>query len=67
MTLKNAALFAVAGMTLLSILLAVGFIRDFSGFLSGVVAAMEFLKSGIHLLASLSVTLFLYVFYKAQA
>jgi len=33
------------------VLLAAGFIRDFSAFLSGVVAAMELLKFGIHLLA----------------
>ncbi len=67
MTLKNAALFALIGMTLLAVLLVAGFVRDFSAFLSGVVAAMELLKSGIHLLASLSVAVFLYVFYKAQS
>ena len=67
MTLKNAALFALIGMALLSVLLAAGFIRDFSGFLSGVVAPLELLKSGIHLLASLGVAVFLYVFYRAQA
>ena len=67
MTLKNAASFALIGMTLQTVLLAAGFIRDFSAFLSGVVAAMELLKSGIHLLASLSVAVFLYVFHKAQS
>ena len=67
MTLKNAALFALIGMTLLTVLLAAGFIRDFSAFLSGAVAAMALLESGIHLLASLSVAVFLYVFYKAQS
>jgi hypothetical protein len=66
MTLKNAALFALIGMTLLTVLLAAGFIRDFLAFLSGVVAAMELLKSGIYLLASLSAAVFLYVFYKGQ-
>lgn len=67
MTLKNAALFALIGMALLTVLLAAGFIRDFSAFLNGVVAAIELLKSGIHLLASLSVAVFLYVFHKAQS
>ena len=67
MTLKNAALFALIGMTLLTVLLAAGFLRDFSALLSGVVASMELLKSGIQLLASLSVAVFLYVFYKAQS
>lgn len=67
MTLKNATLFALIGMTLLTVLLAAGFIRDFSALLSGVVAAMELLKSGIHLLASLSVAVFLYAFYRTQS
>jgi len=67
MTLKNAAFLALIGMILLTILKAVVFIRDFSAFLSGAVAAMALLKSGIHLLASLSVAVFLYVFHKAQS
>ena len=67
MTLKNAAFFALIGMILLTILLAVVFIRDFSIFLSGALAAMALLESGIHLLASLSVAVFLYVFHKAQS
>lgn len=66
MTLKNAALFAFIGMTLLTILLAVAFIRDVSAFLAGAIAAVAFLVSLIHLLASLGVTVFLYVFHKAQ-
>jgi len=67
MTLKNAAFFALIGMTLLTILLAVVFIRDLLGSLSGEVAAMALLKSGIHLLASLGMAVFLYVFHKAQS
>lgn len=67
MSLKNAALFALIGMILLTILLAAIFIRDFLAVLSGAVAAMVLLKSGIYLLASLSVAVFLYVFHKAQS
>ena len=67
MTLKNAAFFALIGMTLLTVLLAAGFIRDISGLIAGAVAAVAFLTSGIHLFASLSVTVFLYVFHKAQS
>jgi hypothetical protein len=67
MALKHAALFALIGMTLLTVLLAAGFILDFAAFLSGAVAAMALLKSGIHLLASLSVAVFLYVFHRAQS
>jgi hypothetical protein len=67
MTLKSAALFALFGMILLTVVLALGFIRDISGFTAGAVAAMAMLISLIHLLASLSVTVFLYVFHKAQS
>jgi hypothetical protein len=67
MTLKNAAFFALIGMILLTVLLAVVFIRDFSGVLSGAVAAMALLESAIRLLASLSLAVFLCVFHKAQS
>jgi hypothetical protein len=66
MTVKNAAFFALAGMALLTVMLAVGFIRDLSALLAGAIAAITVLISLIHLLASLSVAVFLYVFYKAQ-
>jgi hypothetical protein len=66
MRLKNAALFALIGMILLTVLLAAGFIRDLVGFAQGAAAAMALLTSGIHFLASLSVAVFLYVFHKAQ-
>jgi hypothetical protein len=67
MTLKSAALFALIGMTLLTVLLAVGFIRDVLSLASGVIAALAVLISLIHLLASLGVTVFLFVFHNAQS
>ena len=67
MTLKSAAFFALMGMILLTALLAVSFIRDVSAILVGAIAALALLKSLIHLLASLSVTIFLFVFHKAQS
>jgi hypothetical protein len=67
MTVKSAAFFALIGMILLTVLLAVGFVRDISGLMAGAIAAMALLISLIHLLASLSVAVFLYVFYKAQS
>ena len=67
MTLKNAAFLALIGMMLLTILLAAGFIRDLSGLIAGAVAVVALLTSGIYLVASLGVTVFLYVFYKAQS
>jgi hypothetical protein len=59
MQLKNAALFALIGMVLLTILLAVAFIRDVAGLALGAVAAIAPLTSGIHWLASLSLAVFL--------
>jgi len=67
MSLKTAAFFALIGMVLLTVLLAVGFIRDVSAFSSGAIAAVVLLTSLIHLLASLSLAVFLYVFYKKQS
>jgi hypothetical protein len=67
MSLKNAALVALIGMTLLTFLMAVVFIRDVSAFAAGAIAAIAFLVSLIHVLASLGLAVFLYVFYKAQA
>jgi hypothetical protein len=67
MTLKSAALFALIGMILLTVVVALGFIRDISAFTTGAIAAMAMLVSLIHLLASLSVTVFLYVFHEKQS
>lgn len=67
MTLKNAALFALLGMILLTLLVGAGFIRDLVSLMSGAIAPIALLKSGIHFLASLGVAVFLYVFHKAQS
>ena len=61
MSLKNAALFALIGMALLTIVLAVGFIRDVSALMAGAVAAITVLTSFIRLLASFSVAVFFYL------
>ena len=66
MSLKSAAFFALIGMILLTVLLTVGFIRDVSALLAGAIAAVVLLTSLIHLLASLSLAVFLYVFHKGQ-
>jgi hypothetical protein len=66
MTVKSAAFFSLIGMILLTVLLAVGFIRDISGLMAGAIAAVVLLTSLIHLLASLSLAVFLYVFHKGQ-
>lgn len=66
MQLRNAALFALIGMVLLTVLLAAGFIRDVVGLAQGAVPAIAVLTSGIHLLASLGLAVFLYVFHRAR-
>ena len=67
MTLRNAAFFAFIGMALLTIVCALGFIGDISALLAGAIAPMMVLNSLIHLLASLSVAVFLYVFHRTQS
>jgi hypothetical protein len=48
------------------VVVALGFIRDISAYSAGAIAANAMLVSLIHLLASLGVTVFLYVFYSKQ-
>lgn len=67
MSLRTSALFALIGVALLTVLIAVGFIRDVSSLAAGAIAAMALLISLVHLVASLSVAVFLYMFYRAQS
>lgn len=67
MGLKHAAFLALIGTLLLTILLAADLIKTVSGVLNGVVPAMALLRSLVYLLASLSMTVFFYVFNKAQS
>jgi hypothetical protein len=67
MSLKSAAFFALICMALLTIMLAFGFIRDVSASMAGAIATVTVLASLIHFLASLSLTVFLFVFYKSQS
>lgn len=67
MTLRSAALLALLGMILLTILLLAGWIVSLTGFLRGVVSAAAMLSALIRLFAALSLALFFYVFHKAQA
>lgn len=67
MPLKNAAFLALVGTLMLTILLALDFITTVSGVLNGVIPAMALLRSLVYLLASLSVTVFFYVFHRTQS
>jgi hypothetical protein len=66
MTLKNAALMALVGMLLVTIVLAVGFVISLTGFLRDVVPALSLLASLIRLFGALSLAAFFWVFHKGQ-
>lgn len=67
MTLKKAALFALIGMALLTLLLLADLIIDVSGVAQGLIPAMRLLRSVIYAFAGLSAVVFLYASHKAQA
>ncbi len=67
MSLKNAALLALIGMILLTVLVLANFITTASGVLRDLIPAMTLVTSLIHLFASLTVLVFLYVFHRAQS
>jgi hypothetical protein len=67
MNLKSAALLALFATGLLAILLLAHFILDVLNAARGLVPAIRVVTSLIHVLASLSLAVFFYVFHKAQA
>jgi hypothetical protein len=67
MRLKDAALFALIGMILLTVMLAVSFLRYVMSLGSGAVAPITVLTSGIYLLASLGLAVFFFVFHRTQS
>jgi hypothetical protein len=66
MTLKNAAVIALAGMLLLTVVWVVDLIFNISNVLGGLVPAVALFRSLIYAFAGLCVTIFFFVFYKAQ-
>ena len=67
MTLKNAAVLALVGMMLLTMLLLVVFVRNLVAFMSDAIPAMVLLSSFVHAFASVSVALFFYAFQKTHS
>ena len=67
MTLKNAAFLALIGTLLLTILLSADFINAVLAVVRGLIPGMALLRSLIYLFASLAVTVFFYVFNRAQS
>jgi hypothetical protein len=66
MRLKDATMFALIGVTLLTVLLATDFVVTVMNSAVNVVAPLTLLTSAIHLLAGVSVAVFLWVFYKSR-
>jgi hypothetical protein len=66
MTLKNAALFALVGMVLWTIVLTVRLIFAVSGVVDGIVPAITLVSAVMEWLASLSLLVFFAVFHKSQ-
>jgi hypothetical protein len=67
MSLKNAALLALIGTLLLTILLVAGLISDVLNVMRGLIPETRMLSSLIHSFAALAVTVFFFVFHKGQS
>ena len=67
MTLNNAAVLAFIGMTLLSVLTLVVFIRNLLAFLNGVLPVLPVLSSLVHAFAAVTVAVFFFSFQRAKA
>ena len=63
MSLKNAALLAMIGTVVLTILLLLKLVNKFLAFMHGLIPAMVLLLSLIYAFAALSVAVFFYVFH----
>jgi hypothetical protein len=66
MTLKNAAVLAFIGMTLLSVLQAVVFVRNLVALGNGVIPVLTVVSSLVHAFAAVSLAMFFYSFQRAQ-
>jgi hypothetical protein len=67
MSLKTSAFLALIGMALLTVLMIADFINTVTGIMHDVVPAVALLRSLVYVLASLTVTVFFYVFQKSQS
>lgn len=66
MTLKNAALFALVGMVLWTLILTVRLLFSVSGVVHGIVPAITLVSVLIEWAAALGLSVFLAVFHKSQ-
>jgi hypothetical protein len=66
-TLKNAALLALIGTVLMTVLLVWNFVFNFLNLLRGLVPAVMLFSSFIYAFGCFSVMVFFYVFHRAQS
>jgi hypothetical protein len=66
MTLKNAALLALIGTILITVLLAFHLVLNVMNVVRGLIPAVRLFSSLIYAFGALSVALFFFVFHKAQ-
>ncbi len=67
MSLKNAALLAMIGTVLLTILLVLKFVNNFLVYVRGLIPAMQVLSSFIYAIAALSLAVFFYIYHRARS
>jgi len=67
MTLKNAALLALVGTIVMTVLLAWNFVFNLLNLLRGLVPAVTFFASFIYAFGCLTVMVFFFVFHRAQS
>jgi hypothetical protein len=67
MTLKNAALLALVGMVLATLVLVAGFVGDVLGVVRGLHAPVKMLTSFIYAFAGLGMVVFLLAFHQARS
>jgi hypothetical protein len=67
MNLKSAAVLALIGTLVLTLLLALDFINTVAGVAQGAIPSMAIVRSLIYLIASLTITLFFYSFQQSPS
>jgi hypothetical protein len=67
MSLKNAAVLALIGQGLLTFMFVTNLINTVLGVIRDLIPVMAMLTSLVYVLASLSLVVFFYVFYKTQS
>jgi hypothetical protein len=67
MTLKNAALLALVGMALATLVLVAGFVGDVWGVVRGLLAPAKMVTSFIYAFAGLGMVVFLFAFHQARS